>query len=243
MPDPNAAPLNLIQLFQLANVLVSSEIQGNYLNMVIQSTQPGADDQDKAWVVIDGAGRPLAIKTFYNGKWRRIYNGMIGEIRGFSGDPGYNATGNFNTNGLGNVGGEYDGWHLCNGKDGTPDLSNRFLVGAEMSPAPHGYSDGKWKTKIDDKIYDTGGQWTEVLKPENIPVPAMPAVRFRHWYADGNIPQPHTGNLWGVPASPPNHTDNDDLVAKVDGNASPVGVFIGPPFYSLAWIIFVGYQS
>jgi microcystin-dependent protein len=41
-------------------------------------------------------------------------------------------TGNF-TNGLGVAGTEYDGWALCDGRNGTPDLRGRFVVGLTNS--------------------------------------------------------------------------------------------------------------
>src|SRR4029077_11212585 len=128
-PDPGATPLNLIQLVDLLKVLVSSEMQGSYIPYVMQNGTPGVEDQDKSWLELDAQGRPIAFKIFWHGHWRRVYNGMLGEIRMYSGDPGTD----FDTNGLGKVGLTYDGWHLCNGKDGIVDLSDRFIVGAHMN--------------------------------------------------------------------------------------------------------------
>jgi hypothetical protein len=143
-PDPNAAPLNITQLVQLLNVLVGSEIQGSYIPYVLQNGTPGMDDTDKAWIELDTAGRPKAVKVYYNGTWRRVYNGMLGEIRGYHGDPSTV----FDDNGLGKVGLEYDGWHLCNGKDGTPDLSDKFVIAGHMnnSNGHTGYNNG-WQNK------------------------------------------------------------------------------------------------
>lgn len=40
---------------------------------------------------------------------------------------------NFDDTGLGTKGTELDGWALCNGKNGTPDLRGKFIVGGDKS--------------------------------------------------------------------------------------------------------------
>src|SRR5215469_8248916 len=85
--DPNAAPLTVNELFALLQTVISGEIIGSYIPYIIGGDVPGVDDRDKAWIRLDTAGRPIETKVFYNGNWRRIYNGMLGEIRIFSGDP------------------------------------------------------------------------------------------------------------------------------------------------------------
>ena len=254
-PDPNASPLNLVQLVQLLNSLVSTEIKGSYIPYIIQGTQPSVDDQDKAWIELDTGGRPKAIRIFYTGpsggKWRRIYNGMIGEVRGFTGDPGYTTSGPFDNQGLGIVGGDYDGWHILNGKDGVADLSNQFVVGARMNV--NGNAGGwdaaqGWQTYVDATtgLLHAGGAWKTAVLPENIPLPVAndPAtpVKFNHYDVSG-VTVNHGGKLWGddvdhgegnkVPPYPP---------AGYPGNTAPKPLFAPPPFYALAWITFVGYK-
>src|SRR5678815_1302584 len=132
-PDPDAAPLNITQLVALLNTLITSQIQGSYIPYVIQHGEPGVNDRDKAWIYVDTQGRPVETRIWWeNGSaWRRVYNGMIGEVRMYNGNPGTD----FDSDGLGNIGGNYDGWHLCNGKDGTPDLSDNFPIAAHMNNA------------------------------------------------------------------------------------------------------------
>lgn len=235
MPDPNAAPLNLTQLFQLANLLVSSAIQGSYIPYVLQSTEPGADDRDKVWFVLDSQGRPIAIKTWYNGHWRRVYNGMIGEIRGFNGDP----TNQFDSNGKGILGADYDGWHLCNGKDGTPDLSDQFVVGAHMnnSNGQVGWASGEWRTFVDGKtITRTGGVKEVTLTEDNTYRKADVGIAIDHFMGDtGRDP---TGHLYGKP-----NVDADETFGDDPGNQTPDPIPILPPFVAFAWIIFVGYST
>lgn len=238
-PDPNAAPLNITQLVQLLNTLVSSEIQGSYIPYVLQNSTPGTENQDKAWIVLDSQGRPVAVKVYYNGNWRRVYNGMIGEVRLYHGDP----TIDFNTNGLGLVGGEYDGWHLCNGQDGTPDLSDRFMVAGHMNNANGhtGYNDG-WQTFIDGTTdQKTGGDKEITLDAATTYAPHIPAVNTQFYTATGNTPQPHTGDLWGkLGTSPP--TDWNVLVPEIPGNPTPDPIPVLNPFIAIGFIIFVGYS-
>jgi hypothetical protein len=245
MPDPNAAPLNLTQLFQLANLLVSSEIRGSYIPYLLQSTEPAVDDRDKAWIVLDSAGRPIAIKTFYNGLWRRVYNGMIGEIRGFNGNP----TNHFNDDGKGNPGGEYDGWHICNGKDGTPDLSDRFIVGAHMNNlnGQTGWSStqGQWRTFVDGKtILHTGGAKDITLTDKNTfqPGAVIGEVTVGRYIITpgGGETLDEDGVLWGK-KSAGDETKNTTINVISDGNTTPDPIPTLPPFVAFALIIFVGY--
>jgi len=253
--DPNAAPITVNDLINLLNQLISSEIQGSYIPYVIQHDTPGVDDRDKAWIELDTAGRPIALKVWYagnSGAWRRVYNGMIGEIRGYSGDPSIDF--DKNSDGIytvGKVGQQYDGWYLCNGLLGTPNLSDRFLIGAAMdNVGKDGYSGG-WQTAItgpDGTIqgYKTGGLFIETLKQDNLPLltnalagddPGL-WIYGKGWKDD-------TAHPSEVPIVDTNyanlHTHNINLTPDAYGKDPPIPVWTTPPFYSLAWIQFRGY--
>lgn len=248
--DPNAAPLTVNELFALLQNVITAEIFGSYIPYILGHDTPSVDDQDKAWIELDTQGRPLAIKTFYNGLWRRVYNGMIGEIRGYSGDPSIDFEMTDPNPGVGKIGGRYDGWYLCNGKNGTPNLSDKFLIGGHMdnSNGHVGYNNG-WQSAITTPSgtvndYKTGGQFVETLLPANIPT--QPAsikfdtgglAKLYKWKADGNA-QDDSGDLWGLdnPGATP-HQIIDDTPA----NATPTPIWTTPPFISLGWIIFKGY--
>jgi hypothetical protein len=240
MPDPNASPLNLTQLFQLANVLVSSEMLGNFQSYVLQSGTPNVEDQDKVWFQKDAQGRPVAIKVYWNGSWRRVYNGMLNEIRGYTGNPGTD----FESTGWGVVGGEYDGWHLCNGNDGAPDFSDHFLIAAHMNNEDHsGYVDGEWVAWInDDTGLHTGGEKEFTMSEDTT------------WLPSGNIGTLTVGTYqiagatlfpgetkWGQPSAS-DDTKNTDLNIQSEGSLEPDAIPIIPPFIALAWIIFLGYR-
>jgi hypothetical protein len=238
--DPNASPLTVNELIDLFNTLFHSEIQGDYIPYVIGADTPAVDDNHKAWIKLDTGGRPIAIMTFYNGNWRRVYNGMPGEIRGYSGNPGFNTSGDFDVNGRGNIGGNYDGWQICNGKNASPDLSNKFLLGANMDNAvgtPAGYDNG-WQAVIDGAPFKTGGVFKYTLSQSQIPqTPKAADGELYRWSATGNV-QDNGGPLWGL--NNPNATPHP-LIPADPGNPNPGPIPLSPPFYALAWIIFQGY--
>jgi hypothetical protein len=247
-PDPNATPLNLVQLIQLLNGLVITTIEGSYQPYVLQNGTPNADDQDKVWIEKDSQGRPVSIKVYWSGSWRRIYNGMLGEIRAFHGAPGYSPEGHFNATGLGNVGGEYDGWALCNGKNGTPDFSDKFLVGAHMnkSDSHNDYEDGEWLTWADPKTgQHTGGVHEFILneKTSYQPTVDIGTLKIGRYKIDsGGEDLDKHGLLWGKP-SVGNEDNNEILKIQSEGNPTPDAVSVLNPFIALGWIIFIGYQS
>ena len=242
-PDPNATPLNLIQLVQYLGTLVHSEIQGDYLSYLVQNEEPGAQDRDKVWIQQDSQGRPVAIKLWWtgSGSWRRVYNGMLGEIRGYTGNPGID----FTPTGWGRAGGEYDGWHLCNGNDGAPDYSDHFLIGAHMNNAEHsGYIDSEWVTWISDRTGEhTGGVRDFTLAANNIfreggPIGQLTVGK----YVVAGALLDAAGDVWGAP-SLGDPTKNQELNVTSDGFIDPESVSVIPPFIALAWIVFLGYQS
>lgn len=121
--------------------------------VIVSSSVPASTLSSKVWFKIDTAGRPLGTYIFYNGNWRKVYTGLPSEIRMFSGDW----TIYFDGSGLGVVGGEWDGWALCNGNNGTQNLANRFIVcGEEFS--------GEWLTIVDQfNLTNSGGVGSEQL--------------------------------------------------------------------------------
>lgn len=235
-PDPNASPLTVTQLVALLNTLVASEITGSYIPYVISNSTPSVDDQDKAWIYLDSGGRPIEQRIFYNGSWRRIYNGMLGEVRGYNGDPSVD----FDVNGLGNVGGNYDGWHLCNGQDGTPNFTDRFIVAGHLDDsAGHvGYSGG-WQTFVDGTSdLKTGGAPNIQLDASNTYRPARSAVTAQRFTASGNAPDPG-GDLLATGGGGTRYTLSGGDADT--GNPTPPPITTLPPFIALGWIIFVGY--
>ena len=260
MPDPNASPLTLAQLFELANVLVSSTISETYLSVVLRNGTPDVQDQDKVWFEKDSQGRPVGIKVFYHNKWRRVYNGMLGEIRGYSGSPGYHDNdphSDFDSTGLGNVQGNYDGWGLCNGKGGRPDYSDKFLMGAHMNNlANHTGWDNGWQAFINTakapSDQKTGGKLETTLTDANTYRPPTPDLWVGRWLAD-HPARDDNSLLYGFPKKivtgpepndPPNHlliTGDKGRTPDTDPPIEAIPTI--PPFIALGWIVFVGYST
>jgi hypothetical protein len=238
-PDPNAAPLNIVELVKLLNQLVQSVMVGSYIPYVIGHDTPGTEDQDKAWIKLSTTKKPLAVMTFYNGKWRRVYNGMLGEVRIYSGDP-TDATDGFDEDGRGIVEGEYDGWHLCNGNDGTPDLSDKFILPAHMNiddGHPMWNATQGWLSFINGVTSThTGGRKDNVLTAATTYQPAKPALQAGKWAADGNA-HSTSGQMWGDIGG----GTTFDLIAADPGVPVPQPIENVPPYIALGFIIFVGY--
>jgi hypothetical protein len=246
--DPNAAPLTLNDLIDILNPLLSSIIQGSYVPYIKSQSTPTVDDQDKAWIELDIAGRPVALKTFVAGNWRRVYNGMIGEIRGYTGNPSVD----FDPEGKGLIGGTYDGWQICNGKNGSPDLSDKFMCSGHMNnTAGHsGYSSG-WQTFIDG-ITDrkSGGSKDHMLQMADLP-PLDPTTGHSELRLHGKgfkadidhpgfpaaIVDTNYGNLQNFDVPIANYGANPNGSPPTPQTAVP----LIPPFFVAALIIFQGY--
>lgn len=164
-PAANACPATFAEAVTLLNALVTSSLGGTYLPHVTGSTTPAVNDQDKVWYKTDGAGRPVGIFLYYNGAWRKTYSGKPNEITIFSGNP---AT-YFDGTGLGLTTAEWDGWAICNGNNGTVNLSDKFVIGARMDNEDVAGYDSGWQTNIGGTPEKTGGRSNYSLVNNNLP--------------------------------------------------------------------------
>lgn len=231
-PDPEDCPLTFIELVVLLNELVSGNVVATITPYIRQAATPGVDQQDLVWHKIDVDGRPLGTYHFYGGAWRKQYSGKIGEIVFYSGDPGVDFT---EAGGKGTVGGDWDGWQICNGNNGSPNLTDKFIVGAKMDDLGVGYPtpNGPWKTNVTGETAQTGGANEVTLTEATTYRPALDAIKMSNWQADGNS-QNSGGGLWGLGSA---HT----LLPADDGNLTPDPIDTLPPFYALAYVVFQGY--
>jgi hypothetical protein len=250
--DPNASPLTINELIDILNSLLSVKISGSYIPYIIQHGTPGADQSGYAWIELDSGGRPISTRIYYNGKWRKIYSGMIGEIRMYSGDPGDGDV--WTPLGHGVVGSDYDGWQICNGNNGSPDLSDRFIIGAHMNDKDgHNKYNKHWQTFVDGKSdLQLGGEKDHMIQMADLPPLDTP---------NGHAGLSLNGKGWkdGAehPGSPAAIVDIEYGMQKdysvpiaaygSNPNGSPptpqTPIPSLPPFYALALIIFQGYTS
>jgi hypothetical protein len=234
-PAPNVCPATFAEAINLIRALLSGSVTGTYLPYVVGSDTPASDDQDKIWHRVDGNGRPLGTFRFYNGTWRRFYDAFIGQVVMYSGVP----TGVLDDTGLGVVGGNLDGWALCNGNNGTPNLTDKFIVAAHLDLSDGGvmYSSG-WKTEVTGASLGTGGAKDITLTDDTTYRPARPEIKVGGWNADGNDRGDDQG-LYGNASNP--DTAIHILQDADEGNTEPDAILTVPPFYALAFVQFVGY--
>jgi hypothetical protein len=202
----------------------------------VGSAPPSSSLTNKVWYKTDAAGRPLGVFMFYNGNWRKVYTGAaIGEIRMI-----WYSSGLFDGSGRGIIGGDMDGWAICNGQNGTPNLQGYFPA-AGVQGQYVGQQTDVWFTDADGVAWrNTGGQKSRVVVTNaNLPalVTSLPHSGG-HWAAgsDGGNLQiadpnqyPPTYSNWPV-------TGPDN----VQGASQPL------PFQhlyvALGFLMFVGYQ-
>jgi hypothetical protein len=199
----------------------------------VGSSPPGSSLTNKVWYKVDGAGRPIGVYMFYNGNWRKVYSGVsLGEIRMWSGSW----DGVFDGTGRGVIGGDLDGWAVCNGQNGTPNLEAMFIVGG--SPGQQvGQGANVWYSDVEGDAWRHSG-----------------GAKGRHTIARTDLPKllaevhANVGGAGGTGAYTP-AGQTLPLIAYwnvVDGNGVAVdGVNQQPlpmvPYYAVGYIEFVGY--
>lgn len=240
-PDPNQVnPVSMQDLVDILNPLLTSAIQGTFVPYVVSSNTPAVADQDKVWLQLDGAGRPLKIKFFYNGNWRRFYDGNYGELRTFIGDP----TNYFDATGLGLIGLDWDGFAVCNGNNGTPNLADRFVVWANNHATIDGYSAGNWLSTVTGTAVNQGGNSDFTLVNTNLPSMKVFVTGNDSFDTNGGgkpIQIIVTGKTDG------NNKTTPDPVASfgADPTANPpvpqIAVPTVPPFVAACPVLFIGY--
>lgn len=234
VPAPETCPATYGELIEDLNTRVSATITTEIKPYVFGADTPAVEDQDKVWERVDANGRPLGRYVFYDGSWRREYPVGIGAIMMYSGDPAIDFA---ETGGRGTIGGMFDGWNLANGENGTPNLSDRFIVGAKMDDLAVGYPEGNgpWKTTVTGESTQSGDGVHEItLTAENTFRPPIPAIKVSKWEADGNALNA-AGDLYG-------RGSTFDLVPADAGNTEPEVIPTLPKYYALAYIAFIGYE-
>jgi hypothetical protein len=239
-PDPTWHPTNMVDLFARIDERLRSEFEStnSYIPYVISDSTPSVDDQDKVWIKTQ-SGRPVQTMIFYAGNWRQIYNGAPGEVKIFIGDP----SASFDGTGLGLIGSLWDGWALCNGMNGAPDLSDMFICSAHMNNnlGVPGYSTSGWQSMVTGGPEQRGGANQFTLAPYNTYIPPTTAVIADKWASSSGESRNSSGELMGAHSPATSSADSFTLVAADPGNPTPAPIAIIPTFFSYALAAFVGY--
>lgn len=229
-PDPNACPANIVELVALLDTLLTGSVIGDYLPYVTGVDEPGVEDQDKVWHRLDSGGKPIGTFLYYNGAWRREYNGQSNQMCFFHGNP----DGVFDAEGRGLPETDWDGWQICNGNNGTADFSGKFLV---MSKDYEAAGLG-WKSDISGSPSTQGGAKDITLTDLTTYRPATNALQVGKWKADGNTPNAASGlygQVTGVPGG------DSTLIAADAGVPEPAAIPTLPPYYTTCLVMFIGY--
>lgn len=229
-PDPGSAPTTFTELIVLLRTLITAVVTGTYVPYVQGTTTPAVGDQDKVWHRTDGSGRPMGTYVYYSGGWRRQATHRLNEVVMYRGAP----ADDFDGTGLGIVGGEWDGFALMNGNNGTVDWSDKFMIASHMTDMTIGYSGGQHSTNVSGSTTQFGGVATVTLDADHTYRPARAAVSARKWKADGNTPDAGS-SLYGSGST------DVELLAADAGNESPDAIATLPPYLATAYVQWVGY--
>jgi hypothetical protein len=235
-PPIDTNPQNFTDAVAALNSLVSTTIAGSATIYTIGSATPGVDDQDKLWVKLAGSDSHLVgVFYYWQGYWRRINTPRANSIHFFAGNP---AT-YFNSNGTGIKGLDYDGYVLCDGRNGTADLSDKFIVVAHLTAPMSGFNGSTWETHIEGAPHTAGGDDESAFSITNDNLPTISL--------DGSAIQ-----------TSGNHTDRhiiiDDDYSTVNTKQTtvtlagkdtpdPITVPHIPPYYALALVAWLGYEA
>jgi hypothetical protein len=198
----------------------------------VGSSPPSSSLTNKVWYKTDAAGRPVGVFMFYNGNWRKVYTGVgIGHIIMCAFYQGL-----FDGTGRGIIGGDWDGWAVCNGQNGTPNLEGYFPVGGANGDG-FGFP-GTWVTDADGIAWrPSGGQRTRIsLTMANLPV----MVAHSHILSAqfGNI-----GPAFGVSTNDPSSQDYQLPVTDANGvHPSNAALPFQHLYIALGFLMFLGYQ-
>ena len=235
-PDPNATVSSVQDLVTLLNTLAVGEIAGTFVPYILSDSTPATSDQDKLWARTDTAGRPIGLFKYYNGNWRRFPTGKAWGLELFKGDPAIY----FDGTGLGLIGGDWDGYAICNGNNGTENLSDLFPVFGRMdNTGITGWVDG-WKTNVTGTAEYSAGQSIYNLSNNNLPNMKV-QLSGRVGYDDNGSGAPADAIVTTKGYGGRSSVDIASFGSDTDTGNPQVAVPTVPPFKAMAICQWVGY--
>lgn len=227
-PAPACYPADvngLAQLLTQGGMLAGTVPDNAGGGIFVGSAPPSSSLTYKVWFKIDGSGRPLGAYMFYNGNWRKVYTGAIGDVKMYHGSGA-----NFDGNGLGVVGSDVDGWAICNGNYGTANMTDaRFPMGGS-------WDGSSWRAPGQGQ---RGGVNNHTLTVQDLPQLAVDVP-----YASGRWQSGSGGGYIDVPSFT-SFDGKSGLIVR-DANGTLTDGLTGqqlpiPLFQVFAFIQFVGY--
>ncbi len=109
------------------------------------------------------------------------------------------------------------GWQLCDGTNGTPDLRDRFVVGARQD------SSGVSMTTVSGSLTKTGGEAKHTMTIAEMPPHTHSYRWWNAWYFSGSSELAAKGSY------------NDNAQTGSTGGGQPFNVL--PPYYALCFIM------
>ena len=109
------------------------------------------------------------------------------------------------------------GWQLCDGTNGTPDLRDRFVVGARQD------SGGVSMTNVSGALTKTGGEAKHTLTIAEMPAHTHSYRWWSAWYFSGSTELAAKGSY------------NDNAQTSSVGGGQPHNIL--PPYYALCFIM------
>jgi hypothetical protein len=207
----------------------------------VGSSAPSSALTNKVWFAVDAGGKPISVRLFYNGSWRPVYSGRIGDVKLYFGafNSVFDGTGKGIAQGSAVTPYDQEGWAICNGNNGTPNLEGYFPCGAS-------WNGSAWVANPENTggVGSGGSRSQVVISGANLPALKVPLM------SEGGVfgPGPGTWALLPSYASPAPTTHYDVAVniggADNTGPTTPTGANTPLPihlFFAMAYVMYIGY--
>ena len=122
------------------------------------------------------------------------------------------------------------GWYLCDGNNGTPDLTNKFIIGADADDA------GAAKTTVTGSATQSGGSKDAIVVEHTHTM--QDAGNHRHTYSINNQSGSLAGYQFANSSSSTQNTSYAGTHSHTINNAGSSGTDANlPPYFALAFIM------
>jgi hypothetical protein len=230
VPNSYIPPDDMQGVLQAIPQFTNYSLDDNGADVTINAT--GGRDLNGLWVwMLNQYKLPPRLMTGYRGGWWQLYTGKPGEIQCLMGYP----SGYFDGSGRGIEYSGWEGWQLCNGQNGSPDLHSFFVVPG------YRFDGAGWITNIAgyDAYGNPGGRTFQIFV-YNFPIVSV-WINSTDFFKRTNA---GVGGLWSVwqPTIPTDshsaawyyYLDNWQQMQQI-----PISRI--PPYIALGYAMFIGF--